>query len=806
MKTFLTVLFVSLASLSFSDSISDKTTNFQKLPGFFNLYWDAKGGKLYLEIDKLEKEFLYINSLPAGIGSNDIGLDRGQIGENRIVYFWRSGPKILLVQPNYSYRAETTNASEKKAVQESFAQSVLWGFTSHAEEKDRILVDATEFLLRDAHFIARQLKETKQGDFKLDTSRSAIYMPATKNFPQNTEVETLLTFTGDSPGAFVQQVVPAPQNITVRLRHSFVQLPPSGYQPREFDPRAGFFGISFMDYATPISEPVRKRWIARHRLEKKDPGAAVSDVIEPIVYYLDPGVPEPVRTALLEGARWWAQAFEAAGYRNAYRVEVLPENADPLDVRYNVIEWVHRATRGWSYGNAVVDPRTGEIIKGHVSLGSLRVRQDYMIAEGLLSPYEAGKPLNPEMGKMALARLAQLSAHEVGHTLGISHNYIASVSNRASVMDYPHPMVNIKEDGTLDLNDAYASGIGEWDKLAIEYGYQDFPDGTDERKALNSIIAKGISKNLIFLSDQDARPDGSAHPQTHLWDNGTNAVDELNRVMKVRSLALQRFSETNIREHAPMSTLEEVLVPMYLFHRYQLIAAAKVLGGMEYTYAMRGDQQKTTALVNPNEQRRALKALISTLDPEALALPERIIQMIPPRADGYDRDREMFQIRTGLTFDPLSAAETASQMTVNLLLHPDRAARLIEYHARDKNNPDFVEVSDALISATWKMPRGAGLNAEIRRAVDSIVLSRLMWLSANENARTQVRAVATLQIENLRKWIAGQVAASSDSSQKAHLQFALSQIQQFQLDPSKVKFTAPVEAPAGAPIGSLCGQ
>ncbi|HSE40958.1 MAG TPA: DUF5117 domain-containing protein, partial [Acidobacteriota bacterium] len=533
----------------------------KKYPGFFNFYWDEHNGKIYLEIDKWQKEFIYINSLPAGVGSNDIGLDRGQIGENRIVYFWRSGPRVLLMQPNYSYRAISSDAAEKRAVDESFAKSVLWGFTAVAQEKGNLLVDATDFFLRDAHHVTNTLKETKQGTFKLEPTRSAIYLDNTKNFPSNTEVESILTFMGDEPGNFVKQVVPSPQNITVRQHHSFVQLPDDGYKPREFDPRAGFFGITFMDYATPVEEPIRKRWICRHRLEKKDPSAAVSEAVKPIVYYLDPGTPEPIRSALLEGARWWNQAFEAAGYLNAFRVEMLPEGADLLDVRYNVITWVHRATRGWSYGNVVADPRTGEIIKGHVSLGSLRVRQDYLIAEGLLAPYENSEKPDPAMLNMALARLRQLSAHEVGHTLGLSHNYIASTNNRASVMDYPHPLVSLKEDGSIDLSQAYATGIGEWDKVAIAYGYQDFPDQANVRNELESIIQKGISKGIIFLTDQDARPDNSTHPRTHLWDNNPDAVTELDRVMKIRERALAQFSEKNIRKGAPLATLENVLVP-----------------------------------------------------------------------------------------------------------------------------------------------------------------------------------------------------------------------------------------------------
>jgi hypothetical protein len=398
--------------------------------------------------------------------------------------------------------------------------------------------------------------------------------------------------------------------------------------------------------------------------------------VEPIVYYLDSGVPEPIRSALLEGAQWWNQAFEAIGYRNAFQVKLLPEDADPMDVRYNLIQWVHRSTRGWSYGATVWDPRTGEIIKGKVTLGSLRVRQDYLIAEALLAPYETGKPAPSTMREMALARLRQLSVHEVGHTLGLAHNYIASTRGRASVMDYPHPLVKLAPDGSIDLSDAYATGIGEWDKVAIGYGYQDFPSGTDEDKALSEGLEKAEARGIIFLSDADARPRGSAHPQVHLWDNGVDAVKELNRLMEVRAHALERFSENNVREGAPLATLEEALVPLYLSHRYQAEATAKVLGGLSYTYALRGDGQKPTERVPAAAQRRALEALLATIRPEALALSENLLQTIPPRPLGYWRHRETFQSRTGVTFDPLSVAEIAANHTVSLILHPERAARL----------------------------------------------------------------------------------------------------------------------------------
>ena len=669
-------------------TITEKTAGTQKLAGYFNLYWDAKEGKLWLEIDKWDSEFLYQSGLSAGMGSNDIGLDRGQLGATRIVRFERSGPKVLLVQENLDYRAVSEDPAEKRAVHDSFAESVIAGFTVAAEEKDRVLVDATDFFLRDAHDIPATLKRTKQGTYHLDATRCAIYLPLTKNFPLNTEVEAVLTFAGDEPGQWVRQVTPSPDSITVREHHSFVQLPPPGYKPRVYDPRSSFFGISYMDYATPVSEPIVKRYISRHRLQKKDPAAATSEPVQPIIYYLDRGAPEPIRSALLDGARWWNQAFEAAGYKNAFRVELLPEDADPMDLRYNVIQWVHRATRGWSYGAGVVDPRTGEIIKGHVTLGSLRVRQDYLIAEGLLAPYEQGKPVSPKMLEMALARLRQLAAHEVGHTLGLQHNYSASTVNRSSVMDYPPPVVTLGADGVPDVSNAYATGIGEWDKVSIAFGYQDFAPGVDEHAELNKIISGALSRGLRYLTDQDARPPGSSSSVAHLWDSGTNAVDELNRLMKVRAAALSRFGENNIRVDAPLSTIEDALVPIYMLHRYQVEAASKLIGGMDYTFALRGDGQTPTQIVAPAEQRRALASVLATVKPGVLALPEPLLKIIPPRVPDYERGREHFKIRTSPAFDALAPAEAAAGHTLEFLFNAERASRLVEFHARDAKNPE----------------------------------------------------------------------------------------------------------------------
>ncbi|WP_162052446.1 zinc-dependent metalloprotease [Pontibacter pamirensis] len=791
---------VNMAIAQKLPSIASKTEGMKRYPGYFTFYWDEAEGKVWLEINRFDTDFLYVNSLAAGLGSNDIGLDRGQLGGDRVVYFRKIGPKVMLVQPNLNYRATTNNRNEARAVEESFAQSILWGFKVEAEESGRVLVDATDFLLRDAHDVIGSLKGSRQGSYRLDASRSALYLPRTKNFPKNTEFEAMLTFTGgEDAGPYVREVAPDVQALTMRQHHSFIQLPDGNYETRNMDPRAGFFGITYYDYATPVGEDIEKRFIARHRLQKKNPGAARSEAVDPIIYYVDNGAPEPIRTALLEGARWWNQAFEAAGYQDALKVEVLPDSADPMDVRYNVIQWVHRSTRGWSYGATVTDPRTGEIIKGHVSLGSLRVRQDYLIAEGLLAPYQEGKPESEEMMLMALARIRQLSAHELGHTLGIMHNYAASVSDRASVMDYPHPLVQLDKRGNLDLSNAYATGIGEWDKLAITYGYQDFPEEVNEEQALNKLLLSGIDRGLQFISDRDARATGGAHPQAHLWDNGPDAAEELRNVLAVRQKALQNFSPNNIKPGMPYALLEDVLVPVYNYHRYQTEATSKLVGGVNYTYAVRGDRQTVTAPLDKKTQQQALDAMLATLQPDVLTVPEHIIKLIPPRPPGYRASRELFEKRTGLTFDPMAAAEASADFTISLLLHPERAARLIELQARN-NSLGLSDVTDQLVKSTFKAPRKKGLEEQVQQQTEQVVLTHLLALANNENTSYQARAVANLTLNNLKEYIQRQTRRMGDSPYKAHLIYAMERIENPGME--TVKLPQHKDLPPGAPIGS----
>ena len=621
-----------------TESVESVLLNTQEMPGFIPLHWDSEEGRLYADISDVEGPFIYYNGLSYGLGSNDLGLDRGRLGDTFLVEFRKVGKKVFLAALNTKYTARSEDAQERRAVAEAFAESIIWGFAVVESGPNTLVIDLTDFALSDATGIADLLAARGEGSFSIDENRSAIYLPKTKSFPDNTEIDATLTFAGKSKGRILGTVAPNADAITVHGHHSFIRLPDDGYQPLPYDARAGYIhsgeATLVYDYASPIDAPIKSAFARRHRLEKVDPTAEVSEAVEPIVYYVDSGAPEPVKSALIEGALWWNQAFEAAGYKDAFQVKVLPPEADPMDIRYNVIQWVHRSTRGWSYGSSIRDPRTEEILKGHVTLGSLRVRQDYLIAEGLIAPYDENGDSVGQLSEFALARIRQLSAHEVGHTLGIAHNFSASADGRASVMDYPHPLVTLNDDGEVVLSDAYDVGIGDWDKRAVIWGYQDFPDEVSDAAGRAEIIAETLASGLSFVADEHARigsrsSAGPAHPKGSLWDNGSDPVAELNRMMQLRAVVLNDFSEQAIQPGRPMASLEDVLVPAFLMHRYQVQAAATVLGGQSFTYAMRGDGQVPSERVSATHQRAALSAMLATLEPTALNIPERVPHVCP---------------------------------------------------------------------------------------------------------------------------------------------------------------------------------
>ncbi|TBH73479.1 zinc-dependent metalloprotease [Aquirufa nivalisilvae] len=793
MKAFKLLLLAVLLSYQAPGQVVEKLKSMKAYTGFFNFYYDESSDKIYLSVDKLNQEFLYVYSLSQGVGNNDLGLDRGQLGNEQVVYFEKQGNKIFLVQPNYQYRANTNNPLEKMSVQQAFAKSVLFGFKIEGQENGHYIIDATDFLFQDAHGVLKTLTRAKQGTFQLDKSRSSLLLERTKSFPKNSEFETRLTFSGNGTGAEIRSVTPNPDYVTVVEHHSLIELPDNQYKPRVYDPRSGSNALTFMDYATPVTESIEKKWITRHRLEKKNPELAVSEAVNPIIYYLDNGTPEPIRSALLEGGRWWNQAFEAIGYRNAFQVKILPDDADPMDVRYHVIQWVHRSTRGWSYGASISDPRTGEIIKGHVSLGSLRIRQDFMIAQSLMNaPYAKDNKNNQPMLDMALARIRQLAAHEIGHTLGFAHNYAASAKGNSSVMDYPHPKVAFS--GTeIDLTKAYDRNIGEWDKVAVDYAY-----GQHSDSELPKILDNAYEKGLRFITDFDARNPGGAHIYAHLWDNGNTVVDELARILAVRKQAIKQFSADNMREGESYSKLEDMFVPLYFMHRYQTEAVTKMVGGYEYNYAIKGGKELVLKPASKGLQVEALHQLLRTLQADELAIPKEKLSLFPPRAFGFPRTRESFKSKTGLTFDALGAVETAAEFTLDFLFHPDRISRIQQNHVLDVTNLGIVEmlqlISQQTIEKTWTDSYLMAAQETINYKICEALLNTLQAPNLAPLAKVEI-------LVGLKKW---QQYYAKKSALNPFAQYMQQYIQAALSNPTEWKALASPTIPDGAPIGMDC--
>jgi len=786
-----------------ASTIAARTAGFERRDGFVPLWVDTRQGRLYAELPREPLRALFWYSLATGFGSNPVGLDRGGSGNDQVVRFDREGDRVLMTFENTGFRTSLDNAAHARSVAESFPASTVASLPVLAEEGGRTLVDLTDVAYRDWNDIAGTLARLNQGTYAVVQNRSAVDRAHTQSYAGNTEIDVALAFaTTGRPGGIMGRIAPDGRAFTIRQHLSLLPLP-VGYHPREMDPRVGYFGVTFKDYGQPIQRALETRWVSRHRLERTNPADPHSPIKNPIVYYIDPGIPEPMRTATLEGVRWWSEAFDRAGLPGAFRAELLPEGADPLDARYNVVQWENRNERGWSVGGALGDPRTGEMLKGMARLDSHRARTDYNIYAALMGADAAAADT-----AFVLARVRQVSAHEVGHTLGLSHNYIASINERASVMDYPAPRAQLTPDNRIDISQAYARGPGDYDVWAIRWGYGIFPEGT-ERDSLAAIVREGLAKGYLYLSDGDARPESSSDPRTSLWDDASDPMTFLQRQVAVRRVALSRFGLRNIRAGEPVATLEERLAPLYFWHRFALNGVTKTVGGMTYANAVKGDGQEATMPIAGARQRAALNALLAELQPAELAIPDTVVALIGPRPSGWEGPNnnsnspvgELFRGRTDPAFDELAAARTLSQMIVDGVLQPERAARLVAFATRGPNMPTLGEVVDSLVAATWL--RGAGdspRDAALRRTAQRAVADRLLTLAADSGAGPEVRAVAEYEIGRLRA-VAQRRAAGGDTMSRAHWAAIAGDFTRW-LDRRELpKPTPALVAPPGDPFG-----
>jgi hypothetical protein len=742
-------------------TIAARTAGLDRHDGFVPFYINDRTGAIWLEIPHDSTRALLLTMLATGLGSNPIGLDRGSGSGERVARFERSADKVLVVFENTRYRS-SGGADNQRTVLEAFPPSTVAALPVIAEEGGRVLVDATDFVMRDWNDVAATLQRSNQGTYVIARDRSHIYKPYTKAFPDNTEIDVAVTWaTTGRPGGIVSGMAPDGSAITLRQHLTLLRLPDDSYKPRAADPRIGYFGISFHDYAQPIQGSLEQNWIGRHRLERMNPNDPNSPFKNPIVYYVDRGIPEPIRTAVLQGVSWWTEAFDKAGLKGAFRVELLPEGVDPMDVRYNVVQWENRNERGWSVGGALSDPRTGEMLKGMARLDSHRARTDYNIYAALM-----GADASAADTAFVLARVRQVASHETGHTLGLGHNYIASTYERASVMDYPAPRVVVKN-GQIDMSEAYGVGPGAYDVWAIHWGYGIFPAG-HEADSLKAIMADGLKKGYLYLSDADARPENSADPRTNLWDDAATPGDFLQHQVEVRRLAMSRFGLRNVREGEPLSLLQDRFPLLYFFHRFAINSVTKTIGGMEYSNPLRGDGQQATTPISSARQRSALSSLLAELRPVELAIPDTVLSLFPPRFDAGN-NVELFGEHTTPVFDELGAARTLSQMIIDGILQRERAARLVQFATRGAKPLSLAEVIDDLVAATWSGAKQPSEKlAAIQRVTQRALADRLLTLAADKDASPDVRAMVEFKIGQLRAKAAANAAAPASDEARAH--------------------------------------
>lgn len=779
-------------------TLGERTRDIPRHDGLVPFYWDARKGQLLLEIPTGLGDFLYGSGLAGGAGLLDVSLDRGQLGDLGVCRFERVGPRVLLHQKQMTHRGGS--GEQSRVVEESFPSAVLASLPVVAEEGNRVLVDASAFLLADTGVVPL-LKQAKLGDWKQDAARSAFHFERSGAFPRNTEIEVVATFTAENPPRGVAGVLPDGRTMSLRLHHTFLKLPEPGFVPRPLDPRIGFIPRRHLDHAAPWNEPIEKFLASRWRLVKKDPKAATSEPVEPIVYYLDRGIPEPERAAIRRGALWWNHAFEQAGFKDAFVLKDLPEGATFLDARYSGIEWINRAERGWSVGGSQTDPRTGEILHGVARIDSHRRRttarmwQNMRLPAGAdacmaadapdVSPLAAGDPTLDEES-LVLDRLAYLSAHEVGHTIGLMHNWAATTFGWGSVMDYLAPNVQVRDD-KLDLSDAYPKDIGSYDRLAIQWGYT----AEEDPAALDRIVRAGYAKGIFYPLDGD--------PRWAEYDWGADPVRWLATTQQVRRVLLNRFGVAQLKPGEWVYTLQQRFNLAYLYHRFGIQAAQQFIGGQYQANAVAGDGQTPVAWVPAAKQKEALDLLLAALFPENLDIPDRILAALVPPPSGTRESREQFPSEAGDAFSLWTAARSLVGLIVDPLLEPERAARLTLPAGREALTLDGLLVR--LVGATWGAPPDASpRRAALRRIAQRGVLDALMDLAARADSAAEVRAAVHSRLARLKTELRGR--HSMDAATEAHLRLAEGDLSEF-LEKPEVRKGRPPRAPAppGRPIG-----